>query len=94
MDSLDQYSISLNMLYMNCEQSTCKNDKGRSVHELVVVCDEGGMTFGVWLGEEAVRNERGRGCYGNGAVVLVEIRQRKLGSLQMDREEQLQCGIL
>ena len=28
--------------------------------------DEGGMTFGVWLGEEGVRNGRGRGYYGSG----------------------------
>ena len=28
--------------------------------------DEGGMTFGVWLGEEGVKNGRGRGYYGSG----------------------------
>ena len=42
---------------------------------MVVVRDEGGMTFGVWLGEEGVRNGRGRGYYGSGeAYVFVFVR--------------------
>ncbi|EDR03123.1 uncharacterized protein LACBIDRAFT_295326 [Laccaria bicolor S238N-H82] len=79
--SLDQHGISLNTLYANCERNGRENNKdkgGRSAGELVVVRDEGGMTFGVWLGEEGVRNGRGRGYYGSGESFLWKFDGEKL----------------
>lgn len=79
--SLDQHGISLNTLYANCERNGRENNKdkgGRNAGELVVVRDEGGMTFGVWLGEEGVRNGRGRGYYGSGESFLWKFDGEKL----------------
>ncbi|KIJ95537.1 hypothetical protein K443DRAFT_682940 [Laccaria amethystina LaAM-08-1] len=76
--SLDQHGISLNTLYANCERAARENKGGRSAGELVVVRDEGGMTFGVWLGEEGVRNGKGSGYYGSGESFLWKFDGEKL----------------